>query len=131
MILNVQNPTWRHAFFMSVLFLPLILGSGSAKSQEAGDAPPDPSHTEANGEEIASTICATCHAIGKSGSSPHEDAPAFRDVFQNYPPEALEEALAQGIAVGHPDMPSFELGPEQIEELLNYFHYRLSAEGPD
>jgi len=32
----------------------------------------------------------------------------------------LQEALAEGITVGHPDMPEFELLPEQVASFLAY-----------
>ena len=37
-----------------------------------------------------------------------------------WPLESLEEALGEGIAVGHPDMPQFELDGQQIDDLLAY-----------
>ena len=36
------------------------------------------------------------------------------------PVTALEEAFAEGILVGHPDMPEFRLTPTQIDNLLGY-----------
>jgi mono/diheme cytochrome c family protein len=32
----------------------------------------------------------------------------------------LEEALAEGISTGHPDMPEFIFEPDQIEAILAY-----------
>jgi hypothetical protein len=34
--------------------------------------------------------------------------------------DELQEALAEGIVVGHPDMPEFELAPKQIAAFLSY-----------
>jgi mono/diheme cytochrome c family protein len=72
------------------------------------------------GREIAETNCASCHAIGATGESPHATAPPFRTLSQNYPIESLSEAFAEGILVEHPDMPEFRLEPEQINALLAY-----------
>jgi mono/diheme cytochrome c family protein len=72
------------------------------------------------GREIAETICATCHAVGTEGDSPHADAIPFRDLSKHYPIEDLAEPLAEGIMVGHPDMPIFEFEPEHIDSLLTY-----------
>lgn len=72
------------------------------------------------GREIAETNCAPCHAIGSSGASPHREAPRFRDLSSRYPIEALEEAFAEGIVVGHEDMPVFKPNPEQATALLAY-----------
>ncbi|MFN8831485.1 MAG: c-type cytochrome [Labrys sp. (in: a-proteobacteria)] len=72
------------------------------------------------GRGLVEANCAVCHAIGPSGTSPHSAAPPFRDVVKRYDPSALEEAFAEGILVGHPDMPAFELKPEQIEAVIAY-----------
>ena len=72
------------------------------------------------GRLIAETRCSTCHAIGPTGTSPHQDAKPFRQLSENYPVRNLEEALAEGIVVGHPDMPMFVLSPYEIDSLLTY-----------
>ena len=72
------------------------------------------------GQHIAETYCASCHAIGREGESPHEGAPTFRTLSQRYPIDDLEEAFAEGILVGHPDMPEFRLNPQQNAALVAY-----------
>jgi len=72
------------------------------------------------GKIYASTHCARCHAIGRTGSSPFEPAPPFRTLHLRYPVESLGEALAEGINTGHPAMPEFVLDPDQIHDLLSY-----------
>lgn len=72
------------------------------------------------GRLIAETRCSTCHAIGTAGNSPHQDAKPFRLLSDNYPVRNLEEALAEGIVVGHPDMPMFVLSPYEIDALITY-----------
>lgn len=72
------------------------------------------------GKLIAETRCSTCHAIGPTGNSPHQDAKPFRHLSENYPVRNLEEALAEGIVVGHPDMPMFVLSPYEIDALITY-----------
>ena len=72
------------------------------------------------GKLIAETRCSTCHAIGTTGTSPHQDAKPFRQLSENYPVRNLEEALAEGIVVGHPDMPMFVLSPYEIDSLITY-----------
>jgi len=37
-----------------------------------------------------------------------------------YPIEDLEEALAEGISTGHPDMPEFVADPQQIGAIVAY-----------
>ena len=72
------------------------------------------------GKLIAETRCAACHAIGPTGTSPHQDAKPFRELSQNYPVRNLEEALAEGIVVGHPDMPMFVMSTYEIDALITY-----------
>jgi mono/diheme cytochrome c family protein len=72
------------------------------------------------GRLIAETRCSTCHAIGTQGDSTHPDAKPFRQLSENYPVSNLEEALAEGILVGHPDMPVFVLSPYEIDALITY-----------
>lgn len=72
------------------------------------------------GKQFAEANCAKCHAIGKTGESERPEAPKFRELSKFYPIAALEEAFAEGIVTGHPDMPEFEMDPEQINDLLEY-----------
>lgn len=72
------------------------------------------------GQGIAEAACASCHAIGSDDVSQHVDAPAFRTIGKQYDVWTLDEAFAEGIMVGHPDMPVWELIPEDIEGLLTY-----------
>ncbi|MXN63834.1 c-type cytochrome [Stappia sp. GBMRC 2046] len=72
------------------------------------------------GRQLAQENCARCHATGESGESPLTGAPAFRDLSKRYPVETLEEALAEGIITGHPDMPEFILQPDEIAAFIGY-----------
>ena len=72
------------------------------------------------GQAIAETLCAGCHAVGAEGDSPHGEARPFRLISHAYPVSDLEESFAEGIVVGHPDMPMWQFEPHQIEALLGY-----------
>jgi mono/diheme cytochrome c family protein len=72
------------------------------------------------GRALAEAKCARCHAVGARGASPVSPAPPFRTLPQRYPVESLAEALAEGIVVGHPMMPEFQLEPPEIDALLAY-----------
>jgi mono/diheme cytochrome c family protein len=72
------------------------------------------------GKKLAEDNCARCHAVGLSGTSPRELAPAFRDITRRYPVDTLWEALAEGIVTGHPDMPEFLWPPRDIDDILGY-----------
>jgi hypothetical protein len=58
--------------------------------------------------------------VAKEGDSPLAAAPPFRTLARNYPLENLEEALAEGIFAGHPDMPDDPWAPLDIQKLIAY-----------
>lgn len=62
--------------------------------------------------------CGGCHAVGASGDGPLAAAPPFRVLGERYPPETLEEALAEGIVTGHADMPEVVAPPETIDDII-------------
>ena len=72
------------------------------------------------GHEIAQANCSSCHAIGRTGDSPYPEAPPFRALSRNYRVDSLEEALAEGISVGHPAMPEFQFEPNDVHALVAY-----------
>jgi cytochrome c len=72
------------------------------------------------GADLLAANCARCHATGTTGSSPHQDAPAFRTLSRKYPIEGLGEALAEGLSVGHPDMPEFTFESQDVGAILAY-----------
>jgi mono/diheme cytochrome c family protein len=74
----------------------------------------------AQGRRLASLYCAKCHAIDKVSPSPLTIAPPFRTLHERYPVENLQEALAEGIVVGHPTMPQFRFEPDQISDFLAF-----------
>lgn len=72
------------------------------------------------GRRIAEQACSPCHAIGRTDASPRPEAPAFRDLRHKYPTENLEEALAEGVVVGHPDMPEVKMTPREIADFVTW-----------
>lgn len=73
-----------------------------------------------HGKSLVELNCAGCHAVGKTDKSSHPDAPAFRTLSTRYPVTDLEEALAEGILTGHPDMPEWVASPDQIDAIIAY-----------
>ena len=93
--------------------------AGSEGRQSATLLPEDASASR--GEEIAQSNCASCHAIGRTGDSPNDSAPPFRAFHEMWPVEHLEEALAEGIMVGHAEgMPEFVFSTDQIAHFIAY-----------
>lgn len=84
----------------------------------------------ARGLDIADRNCSLCHQVTAQGASPHLKAPPFATLAQRYPLEALGEALAEGIVVGHRDMPQIMLEPQQIQDLLTYLQTIQQASAP-
>ena len=74
----------------------------------------------AAGKAYAQNACGRCHAVGPTGASPVDKAPAFRRLHELYPVDSLAEALAEGIVTGHEGMPEFQLEADEIENLLGY-----------
>jgi mono/diheme cytochrome c family protein len=72
------------------------------------------------GEALLTKNCASCHAVGRTGESLHKEAPTFRTLGQRYPIESLEEALAEGIVSGHPDMPEFSFDADDVGAIIAY-----------
>lgn len=97
----------------------LLCGMILLAATSAHAAEPDKPNISA-GKALAERLCARCHAISSTGSSSHEKAPPFRTFASKWPLESLEEPLAEGIVVGHHDMPEFKFKPEQIADLLGY-----------
>src|ERR1043166_663442 len=91
-----------------------FLVSTAVQAQKASDE---------RGRVFAETNCARCHAIGTTGDSPLAKAPPFRTLHKRYPVENLEEAFAEGIRTAHPEMPQFEMDPDQINDLLAYLKF--------
>lgn len=76
------------------------------------------------GRELAAGACGRCHALDLKGNSPNPKAPPFRKVVMKYPLSSLEEALAEGIVVGHKgaEMPQFEMEPGDIDDLMAHLN---------
>ncbi len=95
-----------------------VLGLGLVLPVVSPGAAQDP----AAGKEIAQRLCARCHAVAPGMASPTENAPPFASFGRDWPVSDLQEALAEGILVGHsdPPMPEFVLTPQEISDLIAY-----------
>ena len=107
--MRVRTARWQLAFAVSAAALVAHPALGH-----------DTLATEQRGEAALTKNCARCHAIGRTGASPHPAAPPFRTLSRKYEIDALSEALGEGLSVGHPDMPEFAFEPRDIAEILAY-----------
>ncbi|MGI9350873.1 MAG: cytochrome c [Rhizobiaceae bacterium] len=83
------------------------------------------------GRRLIEKNCSQCHAVGLDDESSHPQAIAFRDISIFYPVEALEEAFAEGIESGHPDMPVFETSIDQLRAMIAYMETLQQNSGAD
>jgi mono/diheme cytochrome c family protein len=107
----------------AIFYLPIVFSlcwAGASQAQTRSDI--------AAGRQIAEKICGGCHAVGPQGQSPHKDAPPFREIAARGNVENLEEALGEGIVVGHPDMPQFKFKAQDVGALIAYLK-SLSGKG--
>ncbi|MCX7899995.1 MAG: cytochrome c [Methylocystis sp.] len=102
--------------FVTTVVLAIVAAAATALAAPAGDT------QIKRGRAIAQQNCGRCHAIGLKGESANSKSPPFRTLAHKYPLAHLEEALAEGIVVGHEgaEMPAFKLSTGQIEALLAY-----------
>ena len=100
--------------------LGLLRAGGLALAMTASAASGADLALDVRGRQLAETLCARCHAIGPDGASPRAEAPPFRTFAERWPLGSLQEALAEGIVVGHADMPEFVFDPHDIDSLISY-----------
>lgn len=75
---------------------------------------------EAHGKRLVEKNCSRCHAVTLDDDSSHPAAPPFRNLSIFYPVDVLEEAFAEGIETGHPDMPVFDVSITQLRDIVAY-----------
>ncbi|WP_293677218.1 cytochrome c [uncultured Phenylobacterium sp.] len=100
-----------------------LLGAGATNA-----AAQEPSANQ--GAAIVERLCAACHAVGPAGPSRHPAALPLRDLHRRYDPEALSEALAEGLHVGNPDMPAFRFDPGDVQSVILYLEAIQDESGP-
>jgi mono/diheme cytochrome c family protein len=99
---------------------PAVVAALLAVTLAAPAAAQDNAAVLRRGEALLAKSCARCHAIGRTGASPHPQAPLFRTLSRNYPIAGLAEALAEGLFVGHPDMPEFVFEADEVGAIIAY-----------
>lgn len=101
-----------------VLGMVLLALAGSARA--SGSPAPASADAVDRGRAIVQRDCAGCHAVGTAGNSPNPNAPQFRRLHERYDVDALGEALAEGLTVGHGPMPEWSFGPSDTAAILAY-----------
>lgn len=105
-------PDWDVTEAQAEALTAFVMSLGSGTKQAESQA--------ARGFDLLRANCARCHAIDATSTSPNDKAPAFREVVKKYDPDALEEALAEGIVTGHNNMPEFAFEPDDATAIIAY-----------
>lgn len=126
--------------FRSVVLFSTLWAAGCAPGlPDAGHGPglegerafvedPTPEQIDA-GRRIVELQCVSCHAVRSSDVSRSFAAPPLRTLAERYPVAGLPEAFAQGVLVGHPNMPEFRFSATQITEILAYIQSIQTRQG--
>jgi mono/diheme cytochrome c family protein len=98
---------------IAALFALVLLGAAAHAQNESQDP-------AVHGRALAEQFCAPCHAVGKTGKSPHEGAPPFRSFGDKFDLDSFPRRLIGGISSNHPDMPEFRFSPQDARDLRDY-----------
>ena len=79
------------------------------------------------GKVIAQGLCSRCHAIEKTGNSPHPAAPRFRTLDDQTDLSKLARRIREGLLTGHEDMPMFRFDRDDADAMVAYIR---SIQGP-
>lgn len=82
---------------------------------------------EQRGKVIATGLCSRCHAIDKTGDSPHPAAPRFRSLDNRTDLSKLARRIREGLLTGHEDMPMFRFDRDDADAVVAYIR---SIQGP-
>ncbi len=72
------------------------------------------------GRALALSRCGACHAVGRTGESPHRIAIPFRNLYRRYPIGMLVRARRTGVVAGHDEMPMYTFSRAELDALLAY-----------
>jgi mono/diheme cytochrome c family protein len=100
---------WR----LAIIFL--LLATSASVAQDGKPTP-----LEERGRAFAERMCASCHAVGRRGKSPHVGAPPFRALDRRVELDTFTDRLREGLTSDHPDMPTFRFTREDARALLLY-----------
>ena len=73
-----------------------------------------------HGKALLETNCARCHAVGKAGRSPLNEAPPFRTFGDKLYDTDFGQRLQDGLTTIHPGMPTFRFSRDDAEAAVNY-----------
>ena len=103
----------RLPMFLTALLasLPVLASAGAAAPAQ------DPVR---HGRALVEEFCARCHAVGRTGRSPHADAPPLRSIGRSFDLDEFPRTLERGITSTHPDMPEFTFDADEVGAIIAY-----------
>ncbi len=99
---------------LSLAVFAVHVGASPVRAEEP------PTARERQGHALAERMCASCHAIDMTGSSPHAGAPPFRELSRRIDLDRFSNQLREGLMSGHPDMPTFRFSREDAGAMVAY-----------
>ena len=97
-------------FALVIVFVQSLVGLASSAEAQTGDP--------GAGAAYAQQVCAKCHAIDRTGSSPELTAPPFKDVANT--PGMTETALTVWLRTSHPTMSNIIVEPADMDNVIAY-----------
>ncbi len=100
---------WRRASVLLVAAASLLADAHAGQLEDQGKA-------------LLTRLCARCHAVGKTGASPHVGAPPFRSIADRYNIVELTERMSERLISTHPDMPDFQFSQANARAVRAYLY---------
>jgi cytochrome c len=79
------------------------------------------------GQVLARGLCGGCHAVNRTGDSPHIAAPRFRELDRQIDLDKFPRRLRGGLLGTHQDMPMFRFSRDDSDALVAYLR---TIQGP-
>jgi mono/diheme cytochrome c family protein len=96
----------------SVAFLVVLAGTGAAHALD---------REQLRAQTLLKDLCGSCHAVGRTGRSPHPLAPPFHSLGETkLYEENFGQRLQDGLSTMHPDMPTFHFSQRDAEAVIDY-----------
>jgi mono/diheme cytochrome c family protein len=73
-----------------------------------------------HGRALVGEFCASCHAVGPRGRSPHWSAPPFHALGRSFDLDDFPRLLVRGISATHPDMPEIRFNEDDARAVRDY-----------
>lgn len=86
----------------------------------AGSSADELKALQKHGHALAERMCAGCHAVERTGESPHIGAPPFRQIDRRVDIDTFVARLREGLTSGHPDMPTFRFTRQDAHAFVAY-----------